>query len=87
MILTVKIYYIYILKKNFEVLQIKSNNPGAALANSMTFMDENMAQNNHGLTSMQQKVYEILQANNTASGTHRQNIFKQFPPNQRQEVK
>ncbi|KAJ8910504.1 hypothetical protein NQ315_012351 [Exocentrus adspersus] len=71
-----------------SALQIKANNPGAALANSMSFMDENMAQNGQsGLTTMQQKVYQILQANDTTTaGTSRQNVLKHFTPNQHREV-
>ncbi|KAJ8937304.1 hypothetical protein NQ314_011943 [Rhamnusium bicolor] len=64
-----------------------TNNPGAALANSMSFMDENMVDNGQmGLTSMQEKIFKILQTDNTTAGLSRQSVLNQFPPNQQREV-
>ncbi|KAJ8963075.1 hypothetical protein NQ318_018539 [Aromia moschata] len=75
------------LTKNSN-LQIKANNPGATLANSMSFMDENMADNGQaGLTPMQQKVFKILQTNLTPAGMDRQTVIGHFPQSQIREIK
>lgn len=69
-------------------MQIRANNPGAALANSMSFMDDDMNGGGvMGLTPMQEKVFKLLQSNNTPEGMDRQTLLKAFPANQRREVK
>nr|CAI5851401.1 unnamed protein product [Callosobruchus analis] len=77
------------MSKNKEVM-IKTNNPGAALANSMTFYDDNMdgtgGANNMGMTPIQHKVFILLQKDSSQNGLHRDAIMKHFPPNQRAQV-
>ncbi|KAJ8980535.1 hypothetical protein NQ317_008332, partial [Molorchus minor] len=71
-----------------SVMQIKVNNPGATLANSMCFMDENVADNGQaGLTPMQKKIFNILQSDTTAAGLDRRTVLTHFPQNQHREVK
>ncbi|KAF5280063.1 hypothetical protein FQR65_LT15100 [Abscondita terminalis] len=68
--------------------KIKKNNPGAELANSMSFMGENMdtSSNNSSLTKMQEKVYNILRGDRSAQGVHRSVVCKEFPVNMHREV-
>lgn len=69
-------------------MNIKKNNPGAALANTMSFIDENMSdQSASGLTQLQQKIMKILESNPSETGPSRQFILKHFKPNQHREVK
>jgi len=79
------------LSKGPGVLEsIKKNNPGAELANSMSFMDNDVematAGGGTGFTAIQEKVYRILQPVNTQQGVNRSTILQQFPPNQHREV-
>lgn len=69
--------------------KIKKNNPGAELANSMSFMGTDMetsTSNNLKLTSFQEKIYNLLRSNTSAQGIHRSIICKGFPPNLHREV-
>lgn len=69
-------------------MQIKTNNPGAALANSMSFMDDNMGDGVvSGLTPLQEKVFKILQTGTSTTGMERSAILKHFPSGQHREVK
>ncbi|XP_023025944.1 replication protein A 32 kDa subunit [Leptinotarsa decemlineata] len=67
-------------------LQIQANNPGAALANSMSFMNDPIDSGISGLTPMQQKVFKILQTNTTPKGMDRDTLLSNFPANQHRQV-
>lgn len=66
------------------------NNPGAELANSMSFMsgDNDMsAARQMGLTPLQEKIYRIIQPmSNTTAGISRQAVMQHFSVNQQREV-
>lgn len=69
-------------------INIRKNNPGVALANTMSFIDDNMSdQRSSGLTPIQQKVMKILESNSSETGPSRQFILKQFSANQHRDVK
>ncbi|KAH1014605.1 hypothetical protein HUJ05_012454 [Dendroctonus ponderosae] len=67
--------------------QIKQNNPGASLANSMTMFDENVVDNGqHNLSGIQLKVYKFLQSVQGQAGPDRASILAHFPSNQRKDA-
>ncbi|XP_060515953.1 replication protein A 32 kDa subunit [Cylas formicarius] len=69
---------------------IPKNNPGSALANSMTFFDEgngNADSGNPSFTAVQQKVFKILQADNTTAGPSKTAILSNFGHNQQREAR
>lgn len=81
----IKFHLFYVF---FQDITIKKNNPGLALANTMSFMDDNMGESGgSGLTPVQQKVMKILESNPSETGPSRQFIMKHFQPNQHREVK
>ncbi|XP_056641576.1 replication protein A 32 kDa subunit [Diorhabda sublineata] len=66
---------------------INVNNPGAALANSMSFVDYEMGGGgNSGLSPMQEKVFKILETDDTMNGMSRDTLYSKFPPNQHKQV-
>lgn len=80
-----KLFYFYTALQDINV---RKNNPGVDLANTMSFIDDNMSdQRTSGLTPIQQKVMSILETNQSETGPSRQFILKHFSPNQYREVK
>ncbi|CAH1169892.1 unnamed protein product [Phaedon cochleariae] len=74
------------MMKNSEST-IKANNPGAELANSMSFMNDNPTDSGMGgLTTLQEKVYKILQTNKTQQGMDRATLLSNFNANQHRQV-
>ncbi|XP_072394736.1 replication protein A 32 kDa subunit [Diabrotica undecimpunctata] len=67
------------------VTDIKVNNPGAALANSMSFVDQ-YDSGTSGLTPIQEKVFKILQTDQTLNGMSRNTLLSNFPPNQHKQI-
>ncbi|KAG5894779.1 hypothetical protein JTB14_005215 [Gonioctena quinquepunctata] len=65
---------------------IQANNPGAALANSMSFMNEPADSGMSGLTPLQEKVFKILQTNTTQKGMDRDTLLSNFPPHQHRAI-
>ncbi|KAK5647788.1 hypothetical protein RI129_002680 [Pyrocoelia pectoralis] len=67
---------------------IKKNNPGAELANSMSFMGDMDLGNSARphFTPLQEKLYNILKADTSAQGLHRTVVCQSFPPNLHREV-
>lgn len=63
------------------------NNPGAELANSMTFMTPEDFTKQMGFSPIQEKVYNMMLSIKNQSGISRQYIFDNFPKNQQREVK
>ncbi|KAF2889128.1 hypothetical protein ILUMI_17045 [Ignelater luminosus] len=75
-------------KGSLSLAAIRQNNPGAELANSMSFMDMDVdkSSNSTGFTALQEKVYRILQPVNTQAGLDRATILSKFPTNQHRDV-
>lgn len=67
-------------------MKIQAKNPGAELANSMSFMDTDNTKHT-GLTKIQEKVFQILQPVESSMGLSRAKILENFPPNQHRAVK
>ncbi|XP_030764027.1 replication protein A 32 kDa subunit-B [Sitophilus oryzae] len=64
--------------------KILKNNPGAQLINSMKCYDENVAGAAEvKFTDMQNKVYKILKANTTDTGTNRVSVLSKFSANEK----
>nr|AEE62704.1 unknown [Dendroctonus ponderosae] len=75
-----------VMSKN-TAQQIKQNNPGATLANSMTMFDENVVENGqHNLSGIQLRVYKFLQSDQSQAGPDIASILGHFPPNQRKDA-
>lgn len=64
-----------------------AKNPGAELANSMSFMDTDNSVRQTGLTPIQEKVFRILQPVQSSMGLSRAKILENFSANQHREVK
>lgn len=71
------------------ISNIRAKNPGAELANSMSFMDTDTGTYNgqFGLTPLQEKVFRILQPVETLNGLSRQQVMQHFSPNMHREVR
>lgn len=72
------------------MVRIKTNNPGASLVNSMSFMDTTMSavvDSTDGLTPVQEKVLNVLRPVKLQNGLSIQAILQHFPPNQHKEVR
>lgn len=67
---------------------IKKNNPGAELANSMSFMNDMDMSNSTrpNFTPLQEKLYNILKSDNSVQGLHRTVVCQSFPPSLHREV-
>ncbi|CAH0551859.1 unnamed protein product [Brassicogethes aeneus] len=73
------------MSQNSGTIKPNIQNPGTALPNSMSFMDDNNISS--GLTAIQAKVQRLLQTDQSTAGMHRDVLLKNFPSNQQTEVK